>query len=73
MTSCNINNMENTIHNKNRIYSYSIRDYTLMLLLLFSSNSIIYFQYLSPAVTYIIFFIICVFNAIAYKQKNKAL
>lgn len=71
MTSCNINNMENTIHNNNRIYSYSIRDYTLMLLLLFSSNSIIYFQYLSPAVTYIIFFIICVFNAIAYKQKIK--
>lgn len=73
MTSCNISNMENinTIQNKNRIYSYSIRDYTLMLLFLFTSNSIIYFQYLSPAVTYIIFFIVCIFNVIAYKQKIK--
>lgn len=52
-------------------YKYSIKEYFLILLFLFSSGSIIWFHVLSPAFSHIIYFSICLCAFIHQKKKLK--
>lgn len=54
-------------------YKYTIEEYFLMLLFLFSSGSIIWFYVLSPAISHTIYFIVCLFAFIHKKRKLKDL
>lgn len=61
----------NVIQKNKGLYNYSGTDYALMLLFLFTCNSVVYFQKLSPAIAYSFFFIVCLICLIAKKKKLK--